>query len=337
MLAPFDYEEEGTQSLMADRDDRPLVAAAHDEGLELRLEHRGGATGGMSELAEQTADIRIALANVAGLALAGRLVVAGANSHPGGQAMRAAEGIHIGANLGQQHGRTDQIDAWDRLEQGQNVSLGFKFAEQANVEAGDTRFDLLDMSHQLIEHKAVARRQIALQGIEQFLPAGFQPTAGELEYLVRRLSVDDRLNHGAGRLAMQVADHDAEAHTAIGQHLVQAILLGGQLADQFLALTRNQAQLPQFRPWHERSAQQPRPCQRRQPVGIAHIRLASRHVLDMPRIHHLRTNARRLQRRIRTVPVDAGTFHHDFIGPEGGDPIRQFPAVTFDTISRSNI
>ena len=53
----------------------------------------------MSELTEQTTDIEIALADMAGLALAGRLVVTGTDADPGSQTVGTAEGIHIGTNL----------------------------------------------------------------------------------------------------------------------------------------------------------------------------------------------------------------------------------------------
>lgn len=101
MFAPREHEEDGAEDFVADGDDGALVAAPDDEGLELRLEHGLGTAGGMSELAEQTADIRIALAEAAGFALAGRLVVARTDADPGRQAIGAAEGIHVGADFDQ--------------------------------------------------------------------------------------------------------------------------------------------------------------------------------------------------------------------------------------------
>ena len=129
---------------------------------------------------------------------------------------------------------------------------------------------------------------------------------------------------------MQIADHHAQANPTVGQHLVQPVLLRGQLADQLLPLTGNQAQFPQFGRRHKRSAQQTRARQRRQPEGIAHIRLAPWHILDVPRIHHLGTNAHRFQRRIRALPVDAGAFHNDLVGAQRGDPGCQFPTILLE-------
>ena len=70
MFAPLEHEEDGTQNFVADGDDGVFVAKPDDERLELRLEHGLGTAGGMDELAEETADIQVALADVARLALA---------------------------------------------------------------------------------------------------------------------------------------------------------------------------------------------------------------------------------------------------------------------------
>ena len=169
--------------------------------------------------------------------------------------------------------------------------------------------------------------QFALQGIEDFLATGLQSAAGETEHLVRRLPGDDGLDHGTGGLAMQIADNHAKPDAAVGQYLVQPVLLRGQLADQFLPLASNQTQFAPLRRRHERAAQQPRACQRRQPVGIAHIRLAARDVLDMPGIHHLRANADCFQRRIRALPVDARALHDDFVRTQRCRPVSEFAAI----------
>jgi len=139
VFAAREHAEEGAQDFVADGDDGALVAAADDKGLELRLEHGLGTTGGLSELAEYAADIRIALAGAAGYALAGRLVAARTDADPGGQAIGAAEGRHIGTDFDQQHGGTDQIDAGNGLQQCQRVALGFEFSQQSGTSATKRR------------------------------------------------------------------------------------------------------------------------------------------------------------------------------------------------------
>lgn len=84
-----------------------------------------------------------------------------------------------------------------------------------------------------------------LSGIEDLLMAGLQSAAGQVDHLLRGLPGDDCLDHGAGRLPMQIADHHAKANPTVAQHLVQPVLLRGPLANQLLSLTGNQAQFAQ--------------------------------------------------------------------------------------------
>lgn len=71
VFAALEHKEDRSQNFVADGDDRPFIAPSNHQGLEFRFEDGLGATGGMSELAQQTADIQIALAKMTGFALAG--------------------------------------------------------------------------------------------------------------------------------------------------------------------------------------------------------------------------------------------------------------------------
>ena len=220
MFAPLEHEEDGAENFVADGDDGALVATPNDERLELGLEDGCRSAGGMSELAKQATDVEVALAKLAGLALAGRLVVARADADPGSQTIRTAEGIHIGANLNQQHGGADQVDTGNRLQQRQGVALGFEFGQQASIEARNAGFGFLNVPHQFIENEAVAGRQFSLQGIEDFLPTSLQASAGQLQNFTGWLTGDNRLDHGTGRSTMEITHHDPQANTRIGQYLV---------------------------------------------------------------------------------------------------------------------
>jgi len=91
--------------------------------------------------------------------------------------------------------------------------------------------------HPFVEHKTVAGGSLALQGIEHIPATGFQPAAGQVEHLLRRLPGDDGFDLQSSGPTLQVTDHDIPSHSAIGQHFVQTVLLGGQLADERLPLT----------------------------------------------------------------------------------------------------
>ena len=65
MLASLKHEEQRAQHLVANRNNRSFVATPDHKGLELRFEHRRGPAGCVGKFAQQTANIRIALAGVA--------------------------------------------------------------------------------------------------------------------------------------------------------------------------------------------------------------------------------------------------------------------------------
>ena len=171
---------------MPEGDDGSFMAAPDDEGLELSLECGSGAARGMGKLTEQAADIEIALADVPRFALARRLIVARAHADPGGQAIRASEDVHVGADFDQEHGGADEIHTGQCLQQGQDIAFVIQSGEQACVETGDARLDLPDVLHQFIEDEAVAFRKIPLQGLEDVLPGGLQARGGQSDHLVGR-------------------------------------------------------------------------------------------------------------------------------------------------------
>jgi hypothetical protein len=103
-----------------------------------------------------------------------------------------------------------------------------------------------------------------------------------------------------------------------------------EATDEFLPLSCNETQLAQLRGRHEGSPQQPGARAHREPLRIGHISLASRHPLDVPGIDHLGANAHGLQRRVRALPVNAGTLHHHFLGTKRGRPLGQLPAIAFE-------
>ena len=84
MFATLEHEKNGAQHFVSQSDDGAFVTTTNDQRLELGLERRFGAAGGVSELTEESADVGIALADASRFALPGRLVVARTEANPGG-------------------------------------------------------------------------------------------------------------------------------------------------------------------------------------------------------------------------------------------------------------
>ena len=62
----------------------------------------------------------------------------------------------------QQHGRADQIDTGQGLQQGQFVVLVFQLFKKPCIKAGDARFGFLNVTHDFVENETMIGGQFAL-------------------------------------------------------------------------------------------------------------------------------------------------------------------------------
>ena len=203
--------------------------------------------------------------------------------------------------------------------------------QQVSIHPSDALFELLNMLENLRCHKAMHRTEfVRVQGLHQFLAAGAQ-TPFAIEHLMQGTPVDQRLDHGACRLPVDIGDHDIEPNARVGENFVQPVLLGAALAHQFLALTGDQAQLPHLCRWHEGAAQQARPGQGGQPTGIGNIGLAPGYPLGVTRVHHHGMDPHLLQRRIGALPVRARTLHDHTLRCQLPRPFRQGTTIPLES------
>jgi len=111
------------------------------------------------------------------------------------------------------------------LQQGQGVALAGQPFQKSLIKAGNVRFNLFDMSHQLVEERSNGSRSIRPARRRTVLYGGLESLAGQFQYFMWRPLGSDGPDHGPCRLAMQVADHHAKANATISEHFVQTILL----------------------------------------------------------------------------------------------------------------
>ena len=116
------------------------------------------------------------------------------------------------------------------------------------VELPDACLQVVDVGQDRLQHEPVLEGDVAVEGGGDLLARRLQPAVGMLERLLGRGPGDQRRDHGARRLAVEVAHHHAEADAGVGQHLAEPVLLGRQHADQLLALARDEAQPAQTSP-----------------------------------------------------------------------------------------
>jgi hypothetical protein len=312
-------------------EDGAFAPAAYQQRLVLLGQGTAGAADRMGGFAQQPADVGIAFALFSRLAFARRFVIARTHPRPSGEFLGLAEGLHVVADFYQQQGGAQRVESRQGLQGAQEPALRCQSGQQPLAKTGDTPVEILHMIDQLREHKPVRLAEVSIHGIAQFLLGGAQPRAGVAQDLLRGLARRQGLDHGPGGLAVQVADDHTQADTAVGQDLVDAVFLPGQDAGELLQLARNQPQLAEVGRRNEAAREQSGAGQDRQPLGIGDVRLAPRNPLDMPGVHHQGADARLLQCRIRTLPIDPRALHHHHVRLEAGHPRGHCPAITLET------
>nr|VFJ87924.1 MAG: hypothetical protein BECKLFY1418B_GA0070995_100844 [Candidatus Kentron sp. LFY] len=96
-------------------------------------------------------------------------MIAWADPGPRSKLFRSAKGIHIVANLHEQHSRSHFVDAGDRLQRLKNRLVWIESAQHLPGKNCDTSFQLLNMVQRLGEHKDMIGRRLAGQGIKKLL------------------------------------------------------------------------------------------------------------------------------------------------------------------------
>ena len=186
---------------MGQGDDGTLVPPTDDQTLELGAQGAVGTTGGVGAFAEDPTDIRVALAGSPTFPFSGRLIVPGTKAGPGGQSIGAPKDAHVVSDFDQQQGSTHGIDARQGLQEFESILLRLQALQQLGIEALDLGLQRLDMAERLVQDKAVTGTQLALQGIQDLLLAGFEPSAGQSEYGLRGTSPESGPGSWAGPIA----------------------------------------------------------------------------------------------------------------------------------------
>ena len=177
-------------------------------------------------------------------------------------------------------------------------------------------------------HQRVMVIEAALQRPLQVGDLGAHLSLGQFgEHLRAALSVDERLHHRACRLGRQFGGHRVDLDPGVLQHVAQPLQLAGARLGQLGAVTDHVPGCLDVGGRNETAAQQPALQQTRQPLGIGEVRLATRHVLDMPGVahHDLLEIAVLDQRVIHRHRVDPGRFHRHVRHALRGQPPRGVP------------
>ena len=130
---------------------------------------------------------------------------------------------------------------------------------------------------------------------------------------------DDAQAGGAG----DVGDDVMELNVHLGQRLLHMLDVRGRVLKKTLALTHVGSQLRNLSFGSKAGPQQSKRMEPLQPLGIADISLAPRHVLGVTRVDKKHSEPPCIEKLENRNPVDAGRFHDDGLDAAFRKPVNQ--------------
>ncbi len=127
----------------------------------------------MRRLNQDGAQPDVALAGTTTALTARALVIAGREPCPGSEGSGGRETAHVGADLGNHHLGSGLREAWNAVEQGDDLCLiGVVGARHLNLrgKAGDALLQAVDLGEQLSQHEALVGPQVAAQRLLELRP-----------------------------------------------------------------------------------------------------------------------------------------------------------------------
>src|SRR3954466_7701776 len=189
-----------------------LGSAAVAQALELSLKVAALFAGaGPSALDQRGLEPRRPFAQAGGAALAGALVVAGAEPSPGDQVAGGREAAHVDADLGDDDLRGQVTEAGDRAQQPDRLTKRVEIAVHLLVDLGNGDLQGIDLTQVQAQQEAVALGDTAGQGAPQPLGRGPYAPPHEAEQRVGvAFAGDQGLDDSAAGFAHDLGQHRAE-------------------------------------------------------------------------------------------------------------------------------
>src|SRR6266516_2463967 len=187
-------------------------------------------TGRLGGFGQSRAQPHVTFASLAALALAGTLVVAWTDAHPGRQVRRTWKTSNVRADFGQEDLDGALADARDRV---QPLNLVLKRAQSLS----DLLTQLLDQFVQAVEMGELVRDEKPLVGSDaprqrtlELRQLGAQIAFGQISHCrcVGR-PIDECLDHQSPRAAQDIAGHAAQLDARAFKGLLNTVALGGAL------------------------------------------------------------------------------------------------------------
>src|SRR5712691_506016 len=294
-------------------DDSPLLTAASGEAAVLGLKVAAALPSrGLGRLGERSAQPAIGVSCTTRAALAGALVVAGTDTSPGAEMIHRWETAHLRPDLRKNILRRSTADAGMAVEALDHLFKRGQAPGHLRIENCHLSFKEIELAQQGLKQHALVITHEAAQGESELSPFGAQRTLGKIGEGERvGVALNQRLEDRSSCCSRDIARHGAELDVGALQELLDLVNHPRALLQQAPAMARQVAQFPLRPIGDEARAQQSVSQQFRDPFGVLHVGLATRHCLDVLGIDDKQLEIESLEQVVDWPPVDAAALHGD--------------------------
>src|SRR5579872_1163983 len=188
-------------------------------------------------------------------ALAGALIGARAESCPRHQVRCAWKAHHIVADLRDDDVGRNVTDARHRRQQLDVLAKRVEMSLHTLIKLADGFVKRIDLAQVHLDEETVLLAHAATQRLDEHLTWRFQPSAGELDELLRvGFTCHQRIEHRTTALAQNVADYTGELDVGVLQCLLDALRVACGFAYQLFARAHQRPQILDWRRRYEAAA-----------------------------------------------------------------------------------
>lgn len=310
-FTPFEDEVGRGQHGSGDRYDGFLRSTtsleAKEEASEVGVLLLGSSPRGLDESGLEP---RVALSELRGSALAGALVVPGAEAGPGDEMTGGGKARHIETDLGDDSPGHGIADAGNRGQERDLDSKGLEKFSDSLLDEAHGCFDGVDLGEVELEQEAVVVTDLAGQGLDELLLGRLEAaraTQGGQGWRIRRPG-HDAAQDGPAAHAQDVREDARELDVRVFQGLLDPLRVTRRFTDE---LSAGPGQIPHllYRDGRDEAPADQAVGQKVcEPDGVGNVGLAAREIPDLLGIGQDELHGR-FQHVPDRLPVDARGFH----------------------------
>ena len=190
-----------------------------------------------------------------------------------------------------------------------------------DIAGGDQLLAITPGVEALAQREEMFAPVIAHEAARNRVGGGFDPPISKARQLVWiALALQNGIDDPQSRDARDVCNHVVDLDIHLRERLLNMLDVLGTGLHDVLTVAQQTADGADLLGWAKARAQEPDRVKVLQPLSIAHVRLAPRHILDMARVDEKHLQSRRLQNLENGNPVNAGALHRHGFDSAFGEP-----------------